>query len=348
MNIHRLRILKYRIQSFFSRYYKAEFEYLKGKRKCIICLAADYGNLGDVAITYAQAKFLREKFPEYEVVDFPISKTITHLKSLKRICSKDDIITLTGGGYMGDLYFRSELFRELLIKTFRKNRIISFPQTADFSSSISGIQLLKIAKDIYSDCPRLELWTRDKKSYSFVQREFPNNIVRLTPDIVMWLNEIDVTNNKREGFVFCLRNDKEKSEDIDKKRSYIRDILQEFDEKIENCDTHIGDVKLSIDERFSELTKIWTTFRKAKLVVTDRLHGMIFAYITGTPAIVLPNSNFKIEACYQWIKECQYIKFMRNNTILANDIKQLMETDTKQEFYKTHSKIVQVFDSVIK
>lgn len=45
-------------------------------------------------------------------------------------------------------------------------------------------------------------------------------------------------------------------------------------------------------------------------MVTDRLHGMIFAYITGTPAIVFSNSNQKVKNCFEWIKDCGYIFYM--------------------------------------
>ena len=55
------------------------------KQKIIVALAADYGNLGDVAITYAQTKFFKEQFPESEIIDFPISKTFTKMKSLKKV-----------------------------------------------------------------------------------------------------------------------------------------------------------------------------------------------------------------------------------------------------------------------
>ncbi|MDA3776081.1 polysaccharide pyruvyl transferase family protein [Streptococcus thermophilus] len=40
--------------------------------------------------------------------------------------------------------------------------------------------------------------------------------------------------------------------------------------------------------------KIITKFRY-EVVLTDKLHGMIFSYITGTPCIVLANDNHKIE-----------------------------------------------------
>ena len=51
-----------------------EYERLRGKKKCLVFLAADYGNLGDVAITFAQERFLARHFPDYEIVDVPIEK----------------------------------------------------------------------------------------------------------------------------------------------------------------------------------------------------------------------------------------------------------------------------------
>jgi pyruvyl transferase EpsI len=45
-----------------------------------------------------------------------------------------------------------------------------------------------------------------------------------------------------------------------------------------------------------------------EVVVTDRLHGMIFAAITGTPCVVLQNSNHKIESTHQtWLSSLSHI-----------------------------------------
>jgi pyruvyl transferase EpsI len=120
---------------------------------------------------------------------------------------------------------------------------------------------------------------------------------------------------KREDNIItlCVRNDKEK-----KKTALDEDLLKsqliEQGYKLNISDTHIGKSRMSMDERKTELQKIWDTFSKSKLVITDRLHGMIFAYITGTPALVLPNSNFKVEKCYEWIKDCGYVEFIKEPT----------------------------------
>ena len=53
-------------------------------------------------------------------------------------------------------------------------------------------------------------------------------------------------------------------------------------------------------------------FCSAKVVITDRLHGMIFAAITETPCIVFNNYNHKVEGTYQWIQYLPYIRFVND------------------------------------
>ena len=44
-------------------------------------------------------------------------------------------------------------------------------------------------------------------------------------------------------------------------------------------------------------------------MITDRLHGMIFAAITQTPCIVLDSLSHKLRGCYEWLKDLDYILF---------------------------------------
>ena len=84
---------------------------------------------------------------------------------------------------------------------------------------------------------------------------------------------------------------------------------------VEFYDTHIKKTKLSVNERKVELNKIWKQFESSEWIITDRLHGMIFAFITRTPAIVIPNNNHKIGSCYEWIRNCGYIFFVPDPSI---------------------------------
>lgn len=312
---------------------------------CYIFLAADYGNLGDVAITYAQKKYLQEKFPDHNVIEVPAGKTLSYLQNIKKNIQSEDIITIVGGGNMGDMYGDLELLRLMVVKKFPKNRIILFPQTIDYSDSEEANWLKKLSQKIYSAHKNLFMCAREEVSYKAMKSLYPSVNVKLTPDIVMGLNERNEIT--RENIVtFCLRDDMEK-----KDNSIIIEELSKLcsskDLNLQKYDTHIGGGRYTEEEKYKELEKIWSQFNKSKLIITDRLHGMIFAYITGTPAIVLPNSNFKVKECYKWIKDWQRIKFLEagykyndsnllkildisdNKDILANRLVAELETITK-------------------
>lgn len=296
---------RYRIKYWYSTSHLSEYDYLCGKKKCIVFLAADYGNLGDVAITYAQEKFLKENYPGFEIIDVPISKTLSHLKALRQICTPEDIITVVGGGNMSDLYYDIELLRQMVVNLFPLNKVILFPQTMFFSKTLGGKYLHFKAKRIYLRHKNLTITARERWSFQTMKSMVP--CCRLVPDIVMSLDKREPT-SERKGITICLRNDAESS-----LSNRIKDVLRgEISNNyvIEEYDTHIGRCNLSLDKRVNELNNIWARFRSSEWIITDRLHGMIFAFITATPCIVLPNNNYKIEGCYSWIKNCGYIYFM--------------------------------------
>src|SRR5690606_3226746 len=125
------------------------FNFNAKEKRVFIFLAADYGNLGDVAITYAQHRFLSKIYAEYQVVEIPISRTLRGIVQLKKVIQKDDIITTVGGGNTGDMYYQIEHFRQLVIQNFPNNPIVSFPQTIDFSTTEKGKKRLQKAINIY-------------------------------------------------------------------------------------------------------------------------------------------------------------------------------------------------------
>lgn len=315
-----------------------------GQPRCFVFLAADYGNLGDVAITYAQEKFLKEKFPDYEIVDVPISRTLTAIRSIKRQVRHDDIVTIVGGGNMGDMYHDIEMLRLMVVKAFRNNRIISFPQTIDYSNSADARWLFGLGRKIYNRHSHLTICARETVSYERMKQWYPKAKVVLTPDIVMTLDKREPVTD-RTRVAFCLRDDKEKTDN-----SHILDQIRlDCDTKGLSCfdrDTHIGRGNLTVNERVRELEKIWADFRTCRFIVTDRLHGMIFAYITGTPAIVLPNSNFKVEKCHHWIKDCGYIHFGIHH--VEEFLSGMVGNRSVEKFRDTRNHIIQVFERELK
>jgi len=81
---------------------------------------------------------------------------------------------------------------------------------------------------------------------------------------------------------------------------------------------------VSIDERYVVLDSKFDEFRKAKLVITDRLHGMLFAAVTGTPCIALDNKSGKVRGCYQTIKHLKYIEVVSNLNEISDYVVRLL------------------------
>lgn len=271
------------------------------KKHAFIFLAADYGNLGDVAITYAQTKFLKDNLGNgFEVIEIPISQSLEGLYFVKKNIKLGDIVTSVGGGNLGDMYDQIEYIRQLAVRYFPKNKFISFPQTFDFSGTTEGKKALAIATKVYNAHPNMFFVAREKTSFALMKRHFNNTTVLLTPDIVISLNKEQPV-RQRNGAVLCLRADKEKNL-TKQQNAFIQSEIENRFEKVVFNDTHIDRNQLSIAEREEELEKIWNTFKSAELVITDRLHGMIFCYITNTPCLVFQNNNHKVRETYDWIE----------------------------------------------
>ena len=276
----------------------------------IIMQVAKHGNLGDQAIALAQRKYLEENFPKSNIIEVPLEDTINKIKDIQEIkdkIKKEDIIFIHGGGNLGDLYIREELIRRYIIKKFPDNKIILFPQTIYFSDTEYGRLELIESKKIYNKHKYLTITARERKSFEIMKKEFPNTNIILTPDIVLSLNEVQ--NLERKGIMTCLRSDNEKYITDDQKEK-IFSILNQYYNEFTKVDTIIkGDVEFQKREEI--LKNFWKSISSSEVVITDRLHGMIFCAITQTPCIVLKNSNYKIEETYkEWLKDLEYIKLI--------------------------------------
>ena len=92
--------------------------------------------------------------------------------------------------------------------------------------------------------------------------------------------------------IMLMRSDSEKTLDENIEKQIINKLSSKY--KIAIDDTVVPD-RISHEDRLYNLNETWTKIKENKLVITDRLHGMIFAQITGTPCIVFDNYNNKIK-----------------------------------------------------
>lgn len=293
----------------------------KQEKTVFIFLACDYANLGDYAITIAQRNILLSLFKGYGIVEIGVEETYNGIKSVKARNNENDVITIIGGGNMGDLHYGYERKRNLVVESFSNNFIISFPQSLYFSSNKWGEIAKKRSCRSYSSHKHLIVLARDTISEAKMKEAFPSVKVKLCPDVVLTLNKYQ--KKEREGLILCIRDDQES--DLSQELAVsLNNAANHVFNKITKLDT-IANTSDNLEESFKSLINSFCT---TDLVVTDRLHGMIFAYITGTPALVFPNNNGKIEGCFKWIENCGYIKIIKGGSIdsISSEMESIRKT----------------------
>ena len=292
--------LKDKVKYYFSSS-KCDELLKTNKQKIFVFLGANYGNLGDVAITESQVNFLKNNFPQREVIEISISNTYISLKKIKKSLKQGDVVTLIGGGNISNLYEDIERQRRFIIKKLKKYPIISFPQTIYFTNNKDGEKSKWKTIKAYRKHKKLYLFAREEKTFNFLNRYFDCDRNFLCPDIVL-SNSLPKNTNKykRKYCTICIRNDKESI--ISKKQ--INKIIKNTDDlSILFADTQINKNQMSNKDRKEELNKLLTLFKTSKIVITDRLHGMILSAITNTPCIAINNSNGKVAGVYEkWLK----------------------------------------------
>lgn len=305
---------------------------LNSEKRAFIFLSADYGNIGDIAISKAQYHFLNENLKGYDIVPITISQTRFVIGSIKKQIQPNDIVTIIGGGNMGSMYPDIEELRQLVIRSFKNNRIVCFPQTLDWDTSLRSKKSLRLIVKVYSSHPDIHIFARESITFSKLKEMFRKNknvSIGLVPDIVMsaTAESLGTTDCLEPSNVLrCLRDDKEVALSTTQ-YAVIDKALVETGYNIKKTDTHAGGSQLDEAHCAKLLADKLTQFRAAKLVVTDRLHGMILCLLSGTPCLVLPNSNHKIrQTQLDWLRDHPRLVFLELEEInnISDSINQLL------------------------
>lgn len=297
------------------RAYDERFKALIGSPKNILTCCPNHCNIGDHAIAVAERRMLAtaSKRPFLSFVQDPTNI----LSCLEKYCTPDDVIYMHGGGNMGTLYRNEEDSRLSLISTLKHNRIILFPQTMSYDDDVDSQRFLRHTQRIYKSHPDLHLFARERVSYERMREAYPDCDVQLVPDIVLSIGgEDDALFGQRHGALLCMRNDVEKKLERNSRQQLERIVSAYFGGEWRYTDTTIGSEYYPLSEAEGEkyVLEKWSEFKSARLVLTDRLHGMIFSAITGTPCVALNNANGKVGFEYEWLKDLPYIAFVEDSS----------------------------------
>lgn len=255
-------------------------------------------NLGDQAQTYCIEKWFNKNYPNHKIFTFTYyTITNTILKTIRQTIGKNDLIFIHSGYHITDLYNLIDKYCTI-IRLFPERHIVIMPQTINFENDKNKE---KIVSDIFNLHGNITLMCRDNISHQKAQHIFTNCKLLLFPDIVTSLIGTKKYSNKRDGILFCMRNDKEalySREDISKLRkrlSPIRTYLTDTDSKYFYRTIQKHREKI-IEEK-------WNEFSKYKVVITDRYHGTIFSLIANTPVIVLSSTDHKLSSGVKWFPD---------------------------------------------
>ncbi len=268
----------------------------KEKQSIFILSNHEWGNIGDLAISYTETAFLSRHFPNCNIFNISRLTLLSNWQRIEDAVTDDDIIVLPGGGNMGDIWKREEEARRKIVQTFKRNAIVSFPQSIKFSDTAE----LKKSAAVYNAHDRLMIATRDDNSFKIASESFQRcNVIR-TEDIALSYRYPAGDFGHWDRVIFVMRNDIEKRQGsgIDELYGTLKDRME-----CTVTDTVIPGFEFVSTEYGAKLTyhKV-DELHASSLVVVDRLHAAIFALAAGRPIIVFDNSYGKIQGALKNIK----------------------------------------------
>ena len=308
-------------------------------KKIVLLFTPNHGNLGDSAITLGELKFFKQYFGDFSIYEFTLRECQFFRKKIAKHINENDIVTIHGGGFIGSLWKWNHNYFVKLLKTFSENKIFVFPQTIFFYEKDQKLKEKFLAQ--INSCKDLTIFVRDFNSYKTLEKINARCKFKFTPDIALFL-KYDIKKEKRKNKVLvCMRRDREKNGN----NNEIFSILNELEIDYDITDM-IEPVSPNKYNRAEIVAKKIEQFTKYKLVLTDRLHGMIFATLAETPCIAFNNASKKVEGVYQWIKNLGYVKLAEKSNIDKKIISEMLEYLSNQNATYDNSLIMVEFEKV--
>lgn len=299
------------------------------RKKTVILLGTPlHGNLGDQAIAYSEYVFFQKL--GYRTVEVPSPYVSKYIKLWKLLIGSGRVY-VHGGGFIGVLWPKEHEMLLQILHVFSGNEIIILPQTIDFGDND---RLLEEFNSALKKCSNVVICVREKFSYQKYDNKLTNAKMLLIPDMVLFLEPLQIKIKKdSKKVIFCMRSDKEKMISNDDIKDFIHnlcslnpdiEIIQT--DTVQNIFVHPAKRKKLVEDKIEE-------FAKANLLITDRLHGMVFGYLAGVPVAVLSNLNHKVAGVYDWIKGNTKIKMMKSTKEFGGFYQEILLEEKEEYFY---------------
>ncbi len=238
---------------------------------------------------------------------------------LARLLPEDGVVLLHGGGNFGDLWPNIHAQRESIIHNLRDRTIVQLPQTVHFDNRAAGdTSLTRLATH-----PNLTVMARDRRS---LDRLLEAGIsARLSRDATsaLWPT-LPITHQSAgsDRLLFLLRSDRERRHPIpsnlipeardwpdlgltldvtdlhtrvvNRGLTFIDRTQQRSGRALPaSCRARITQQRLQTNRLIDAATQVITTH---DLIVTDRLHAMLFGLAYGRPVVVIDSGYGKLDS----------------------------------------------------
>lgn len=281
-------------------------------QRVFLFLSPQYLNYGDHAIALAELDLLKKHFGRQNVVDVNYSLFTYWPDAVKAAVAPQDIIVVTGGGFMGSLWPENEALTEKIIDLFPNNRLIFAPQTLFYHQTVQAAADRDRLKEKLEKHGRFFFYARDEQSctvmeYMGFQRD---KDYQLFPDFVLFLKEAGSLKLSCGTPMFCLRHDGEAQPGV---REAVMELMsRRYGDQLREIHMARDHMEIPTVMRRVFVRKKLQTYAGASVLVTDRLHAMLFAASTGTPCVALDNVSGKVSGVHHWIESLDYVKVARN------------------------------------
>lgn len=271
----------------------------KNDKKIFYFGIPEHNNLGDLAQTFCTNKWIKQNYPDYKIIQLRtrVSFDKTFIKYLKSILNELDIFIFQSGYCTRDKN-PDHLMHLFIMKRFPNQRAVILPQTVKLVSK----KEIEKTKSIFSNCNHFLFITRDHISYDKAAEFLHKEQIALFPDIVTSMIGHRQVVPKRDGMLFCVRNDGEKYYSDEKIHTAI-EYLHKVTPRIDITDTNIDiDVQTAYNDLEGVIQNKVADFSRYRVIITDRYHGTIFSLIANTPVVIIKTNDHKVTAGYEWFK----------------------------------------------
>jgi exopolysaccharide biosynthesis predicted pyruvyltransferase EpsI len=295
--------VKRRIYRFFYNFkVTLRMPYNDPHKKVFYLGVTEHSNMGDMAQYYCIRKWISDNFDDYRCYEYRASTVVDQrfgfIDKFVELISDEDIIVFQSGYTTQDMGGIHDLMHKIVCAKCPDSKIVMMPQTIKFVNP----DRQKSSSEEYSKAKKMVFFARDQVSYETAKNMFPDLHIGLLPDIVTSLIGEKYFTNKRNGILFCIRNDVEKYYSDDEISTAIEKISTTY--QIDKMDTTINDSFLKIQKDLREyIDEMLEKFSKYRVVITDRYHGTIFSLVANTPVIVLKTNDHKVISGVNWFRD---------------------------------------------